>query len=191
MSGNIVRLIAKSRKGQNRLAEMKSRRFVKNLIGLNLQLAWKVMSVQARPPFADKAGPWFFVRPIIHENDLKTPEAYGYMAEGDLIARWVHADFDTDFEVQLLDEQPYPGDIVRNYQFRNLPCTIVENPWYVEGVDYSGNGVGVLEYCYDQQDAEMLLNHMKTYPQFGQLSIGRSTNGPGMNRLVAQAIGKN
>ena len=40
---------------------------------------------------------------------------------------------------------------------RGLPCTITENPWYVSGMLPDGSGGGVLEWCYDEEDACAML----------------------------------
>ena len=49
------------------------------------------------------------------------------------------------------------------YKFRNLPCTITEENkiWCVVG-SYE-NGYGILEWCYDKNDAEIILEKMLEY----------------------------
>ncbi|MCC5610983.1 hypothetical protein LC612_30600 [Nostoc sp. CHAB 5834] len=58
------------------------------------------------------------------------------------------------------------------YEYRNLPCSIVpdEYLWTVSGNDCRG-GSGVLEWCYDKDDAEHRLELMQQEPtRFTQLS---------------------
>jgi hypothetical protein len=49
-----------------------------------------------------------------------------------------------------------------HYVFRNHPCSIVpaEKLWCVQG-GFRGFGSGVLEWCWDQKDAEAILAKMK------------------------------
>ncbi len=54
------------------------------------------------------------------------------------------------------------------YKYRNKPCTI--GKWFVQGKDNLG-GSGILEWCYDKEDAECRLSLMLIYPQFENLSI--------------------
>lgn len=58
------------------------------------------------------------------------------------------------------------------YEYRGLPCSIVpdEYLWTVNGIDCRG-GAGVLEWCFDQADAEHRLELMqKDASRFTQLS---------------------
>lgn len=58
----------------------------------------------------------------------------------------------------------------KRYKYRNLPCTAGE--WYVSGEDdYTFSG-GVLEWCYDQKDAEERMIIMGQYSQFTNLKVG-------------------
>lgn len=67
------------------------------------------------------------------------------------------------------------------YQMRNLPCCDTlgnEMTWSVCGTQImtfsDGSTItanGVLEWCYDEQDALDLLEMMKNDPQFSNLSI--------------------
>lgn len=60
------------------------------------------------------------------------------------------------------------------YKPRNLPCSIVKNPWYVAGRFNNGksdSSGGVLEWCYDREDAEYIMSQMKRDLQYSQLSI--------------------
>jgi hypothetical protein len=52
------------------------------------------------------------------------------------------------------------------YRYRNLPCTIGtdENLWCVSGQDVHG-GCGVLEWCYDEKDANAVLAEMNRFPE--------------------------
>ena len=64
---------------------------------------------------------------------------------------------------------------VGRYQYRGLPCTQVRNGNYfpmeycVTGEDSEG-GCGVLEWCYNKEDAENMVIVMKRYPEFKNLS---------------------
>ncbi len=65
--------------------------------------------------------------------------------------------------------QPYDG--VHRYQYRNLPGNLCATPWFVQGG--ADNGAGVLEWCFDEQDARERLAIMVTYPEFSNLSINQ------------------
>ena len=59
-----------------------------------------------------------------------------------------------------------------SYRYRNFPFSAAgtdETAWCVTGVDTQG-GVGILEWCYDQFDAEKRLSIMQRFPQFRDLS---------------------
>lgn len=47
------------------------------------------------------------------------------------------------------------------YQWRNLPCTIQPDDklWCVSGQSFKGSGV--LEWCYDEADAQTILSQMR------------------------------
>ena len=70
------------------------------------------------------------------------------------------------------------------YQMRGLPCRDafgVSMPYCVCGteryIDMHGNtvsGGGVLEWCYDRQDAVERMNMMKTDSRFSNLSVERA-----------------
>lgn len=58
------------------------------------------------------------------------------------------------------------------YVYRGLPCSIApdETLWCVSGSDIRG-GSGVLEWCYDEQDAKAVLADMSRFPErFHRLS---------------------
>jgi hypothetical protein len=63
-----------------------------------------------------------------------------------------------------------------DYKFRNLPCNVRPDwlLWCVNG-GYRGGG-GVLEWCYDQEDAErqlaMMQRHNALWGGFEHLSVG-------------------
>lgn len=59
----------------------------------------------------------------------------------------------------------------RKYKYRNLPCNIQpdEKLWCIVGQDNFGGG-GVLEWCYDREDAEERLQEMKASGEFKNLS---------------------
>lgn len=71
--------------------------------------------------------------------------------------------------------KPYDGGPTVRYQYRNLPCNVSDPCWFVQGDfrDPSGYGSGILEWCYDEQDAQNRLAIMQTYPEFSRLSIGK------------------
>lgn len=50
------------------------------------------------------------------------------------------------------------------YKFRGLPCSIQpdEKLWCVTGYVKHGGGSGVLEWCYDEEDAKQVMAKMKT-----------------------------
>jgi hypothetical protein len=68
-----------------------------------------------------------------------------------------------------------PHDGIDRYQYRNLPCNVSDPCWFVQGDfrDPSGHGGGVLEWCYDEQDARERLTIMQTYPEFSNLTVGQ------------------
>jgi hypothetical protein len=61
-----------------------------------------------------------------------------------------------------------------HYQYRNLDITASEEEWCVCGTDKGVNGYrlsGVLEWCYDKEDATRMLSKMSQYARFSNLSI--------------------
>lgn len=54
----------------------------------------------------------------------------------------------------------------QEYLYRGLPCSIApdEKLWTIAGSDVRG-GSGILEWCYDQEDAEAVLGQMKRFPE--------------------------
>lgn len=75
---------------------------------------------------------------------------------------------------------------VEKYKYRSLPCSAGD--WSVCGFDSLLNGGGVLEWCFDQEDANERLRIMKAYPQFQNLSIddGRGSQGAVSEHLLRQ-----
>lgn len=67
------------------------------------------------------------------------------------------------------------GQMIVAYKYRNLPCNITsdEKLWCVVGAFHdpvSGEeGGGVLEWCYNRQDAETRLAMMQRDPRFSHL----------------------
>lgn len=59
------------------------------------------------------------------------------------------------------------------YKFRNLPCSITptrgSNLWYVSGTS-THHGSGVLEWCYDEEDAKERLSLMSQDHRFSRLA---------------------
>jgi hypothetical protein len=52
------------------------------------------------------------------------------------------------------------------YTYRGLPCTIAPDDklWYVGGQDLQDGGGGLLEWCYDEADAQQVLQDMQRFP---------------------------
>ncbi len=62
---------------------------------------------------------------------------------------------------------------ISDYRYRNLPSSICpdEDLWCIGGSDKRTQGGGVLEWCYDAEDAALLLAEMNRYPdRFQNLS---------------------
>ena len=62
------------------------------------------------------------------------------------------------------------------YKFRNLPCSICESTlWGVQGhfQEKDSKTGGVLEWCYDKEDAEATMSLMQKDPRFSNLSVFR------------------
>lgn len=59
---------------------------------------------------------------------------------------------------------------MNRYKYRGLACNIAddEDIWCVSGVDEMG-GSGILEWCYNEDDAVYMMGKMKEYPQFSEL----------------------
>lgn len=84
------------------------------------------------------------------------------------------------------------------YTYRNLPCTV--GPWCVTGSDSVRHGAGVLEWCYDQDDAFQRRAIMADYSQFSNLKVERfSSETPSPNQselnlgdtvILASDVGK-
>jgi hypothetical protein len=79
------------------------------------------------------------------------------------------------FSRTTVKEKPLP-----KYKYRNYPCSITRNPWYVSGSSkvkdgdgYMDNGSGILEWCWDEDDAKRVFKTMSQYPQFSNLKIGQ------------------
>lgn len=56
-----------------------------------------------------------------------------------------------------------------DYRYRNKPSTLSEAPWCVSGSDIRG-GSGVLEWCYDREDAHERFVEMQQHGRFRDLS---------------------
>lgn len=54
------------------------------------------------------------------------------------------------------------------YNYRNCPYT-GEKGWHIRGIDKLG-GSGVLEWCFDSQDATEMLAEMKKFRRFSKLN---------------------
>ena len=57
------------------------------------------------------------------------------------------------------------------YKYRGYPCSIQSEDklWCVVGEDIISNSAGVLEWCYDQKDAEQVKAIMAATNNFRQL----------------------
>ena len=63
-------------------------------------------------------------------------------------------------------------EIQGKYKYRNLPCNISNwQPWSVAGHDTILGGGGVLEWCYDEADAQDRFQKMSLFAQFKNLKI--------------------
>lgn len=53
------------------------------------------------------------------------------------------------------------------YVYRGYACDIAptDQIWCVVGVDNNGGGSGVLEWCYDEEDAQFILRRMNHFPE--------------------------
>lgn len=60
------------------------------------------------------------------------------------------------------------------YKYRNLPYT-GKNGWHVGGSDKLG-GSGVLEWCYDSQDATEMLAKMQKFRRFAHLNVASNND---------------
>lgn len=60
----------------------------------------------------------------------------------------------------------------RKYQYRNYPCNIAsdDNLWCVSGEDKVSEASGVLEWAYNQQDANDVLALMQASSEFNNLT---------------------
>ena len=58
---------------------------------------------------------------------------------------------------------------MRTYKYRNHSC--VGHPWAVQGEDKITGGAGVLEWCWDERDAEQMMEKMLSTGEFADLSI--------------------
>jgi len=62
--------------------------------------------------------------------------------------------------------------MARKYRYRNYPCNIVPDDklWEVSGLDLITGGGGVLEWCWDKEDAKHVYQSMKASGEFKSLS---------------------
>lgn len=80
------------------------------------------------------------------------------------------------------------------YRYRGLPCSIAkdEGLWCINGGDRINGGCGVLEWCYDEDDARHRLEKMREHPhQFQDLSAsthGETFKNGGMHPLIREAF---
>lgn len=187
MEDKIIRLTGKTLKAKNKLRNVANMDFAKRITQRKFEVVWMVLKYQHAVPFSVEDGPWLFVQPVVHIDELLDKRSSAFMAESEISARWVHLSRDRDFVVEVLEKSPYVGDCKHTYRYRNLPCSVSKEPWYVQGRDVFG-GVGVLEWCRDELDAKERLSVMSIFPQFTELSIGKHAGGPGMNPLIANDL---
>lgn len=79
---------------------------------------------------------------------------------------------------QCRHASPRRGKAPERYRYRGLPCSIRSNDnlWCVSGRDLLNGGSGVLEWCYDEEDAEYRLSTMKRFSnQFADLLAHKFT----------------
>ena len=64
--------------------------------------------------------------------------------------------------------------MARKYVYRGLGCNILpdERLWAVSGSDLVNDSAGVLEWCWDQKDAETVLELMQSSGEFSDLNAG-------------------
>jgi hypothetical protein len=55
------------------------------------------------------------------------------------------------------------------YEYRNFPCTV--GKWAVTGKDRVGGGAGVLEWCFNEEDAFQLMAEMHKDYKFVDLKV--------------------
>ncbi len=61
--------------------------------------------------------------------------------------------------------------MARKYVYRGYGCNIRPDDklWAITGEDIVGKAMGVLEWCWDQKDAETVLESMQTSGEFSNL----------------------
>lgn len=84
----------------------------------------------------------------------------------DSICRYGEVFRDTKLNRHILNAAKCP-----DYEYRNHPCRIVPDVWYVSGQDIRGGGGGVLEWCISESDAQERMALMKKHKRFTNLSI--------------------
>ena len=96
-------------------------------------------------------------------------------------------EFSTDPNLNALRDCPV-------YRYRGLPCSIAEDErlWCINGGDRLNGGGGVLEWCYDADDAKCRLERMREHPyQFRDLSATsylETFKAGGMHPLIREAF---
>lgn len=72
----------------------------------------------------------------------------------------------------ILKKSVVKEESIQKYIFRNYPCSIGgrEMPFHVGG-ECDGRGAGVLEWCFDEEDARNVKREMEKDPRFSNLKI--------------------
>lgn len=89
------------------------------------------------------------------------------------------SDFTRNLDEIIADFWSEIVTVEERYEFRNLPCNIVPKNqlWCVSGVyeDKKKNmsGGGILEWCYNEEDANITLSQMKRDKRFSKLSASK------------------
>lgn len=82
-----------------------------------------------------------------------------------------------------------------SYIYRGCPCTIANGkPWSISGVyinmrDRSREG-GVLEWCYSEDDAKLMIEYMRQFPGMVNLKIDppETCTGTGIHPQVKRLL---
>lgn len=95
------------------------------------------------------------------------------------------------FEMLTFSRDPALEVGFQDYVYRGLPCTIAgdESLWLVSGCDKRSNGGGVLEWCFDEEDAKDILDKMKQFPdRFSDLAARPYLGWQKASSTAAQAL---
>lgn len=61
--------------------------------------------------------------------------------------------------------------MANRYNYRGLGMNIADDDtrWCIVGTDIANNSDGILEWCYDREDAQRRLSKMQRFSQFNNL----------------------